>query len=196
VIVGLSGYARSGKDTAAAGMDMWGFKRVAFADKLREFLYVLNPIIQPRYKRAFPAKVPDARVQEVIDKHGWDGYKETPYGPEIRELLQRLGTDCGRQLLYDHVWIDAALGNVGIVAPDPHYKSTVVTDVRFPNEAMAIKTKGGIVIRITREGIGPANDHPSETALDDWPFDVVIDNNGTIDELVTRVVNAALFHVL
>jgi hypothetical protein len=193
VIIGLSGYARSGKDTAAAGMDMWGFKRVAFADKLRDFLYLLNPIIQPRYKRAFAMLVPDARVQTVIDKHGWGGYKETPYGPEIRELLQRLGTECGRTLISDTVWIDAALNNVEL---DDHYKSIVVTDVRFPNEAQAIKDRGGYIVRIERDGIKPANAHPSETALDDWVFDSIIDNNGTPEDLVTRLVNAALFHAL
>jgi hypothetical protein len=116
VIIGLSGYARTGKDTAAAGMDMWGFKRVAFADKLRDFLYLLNPVVKPRYDRAFAPLVNENwRVQNVIDKYGWDGYKATPYGPEIRELLQRLGTECGRQLLYDHVWIDAALATSALL---------------------------------------------------------------------------------
>jgi hypothetical protein len=72
VIIGLSGYARSGKDTAAAGMDMWGFKRVAFADKLRDFLYLLNPVVKPRYDRAFAPLVPENwRVQHVIDRYGW-----------------------------------------------------------------------------------------------------------------------------
>jgi hypothetical protein len=193
VIIGLSGYARSGKDTAAAGMDMWGFKRVAFADKLRDFLYLLNPVVKPRYDRAFAPLVPDWRVQQVIDRFGWHGYKETAYGPEIRELLQRLGTECGRELISDTVWIDAALNNVEL---DDHYKSVVVTDVRFPNEAQAIKDRGGYVFRIERKGVGPANDHPSEIALDNWIFDCIIDNDGTPEELVTRVINGALFHIL
>jgi hypothetical protein len=66
--------------------------------------------------------------------------------------------------------------------------------VRFPNEA-GNQDRGGLLSALPAR-VYPANDHPSETALDDWAFDVVIDNNGTIEELVTRVVNAALFHVL
>jgi hypothetical protein len=108
-------------------------------------------------------------------------------------LLQRLGTECGRELISDTVWIDAALNNVEL---DDHYKSIVVTDVRFPNEAQAIKDRGGYIFRIEREGVGPANDHPSEIALDNWIFDCIIDNDGTPEELVTRVINAALFHAL
>jgi hypothetical protein len=127
VIIGLSGYGRSGKDEAAKGLtEQHGFTRLAFADVLREFLYRLNPVVKPTYLRAFPPLVLDARVQAVIDRYGWDGYKETPYGPEIRELLQRLGTEGGRELISDTIWIDATLKD----APE----KVVITDVRFPNE--------------------------------------------------------------
>jgi hypothetical protein len=65
----------------------------------------------------------------------------------------------------------------------------IITDVRFPNEAQAIKDRGGIIIRIERPGgeshCGGA--HASETALDDYDFDIVINNDGTIDELIDKV---------
>jgi hypothetical protein len=65
----------------------------------------------------------------------------------------------------------------------------IITDVRFPNEAQAIKDRGGIVIRIERPGgeshCGGA--HASETALDTYNFDYVIDNEGDIDELIEKV---------
>lgn len=65
----------------------------------------------------------------------------------------------------------------------------ICTDMRFPNEMDAVKEREGITIRVNRsssiltEGIP----HPSETALDNAKFDYVIDNNGTIDELVEKV---------
>lgn len=174
MIIGLSGYARSGKDTAAAALVAIGFTRVAFADVLRQFLYKLNPIVEGYYSAELHRP---PRVADVIDKYGWDSYKQTSHGKEIRELLQRLGTECGRELIGDSVWIDAALG-------DSHLGyNVVVTDVRFENEAEAIRDRDGIVVRIERPGVGPANAHPSETALDDWPFDYIVGNTSTVDVL-------------
>lgn len=205
MIIGISGYARVGKDEAAKVLvDKYGFERIAFADKLRDFLYALNPLI----KADVPAQVVvrdgvnikrlmtdadtpstvniDVRLRDVIDKYGWDGYKETPYVGEIRPLLQRLGTEAGRQVLWDSIWIDAALHDL-----DPE-KNYVVTDVRFPNEAGAVKERGGKVWRITRAGVGPANNHASETSLDNYMFDLQIANNGTLEnyhELVKTAYN-------
>lgn len=169
MIVGLSGYARAGKNEAARGLEPV-FKTVAFADKLREFLYILNPQVG---SGSYHERV---RVQDVIEMHGWDGYKESPYGNEMRALMQRLGTECGRNLISDSIWIDATLDHVG-------NRNVAVADCRFPNEARAIKKRGGIVIRIEKPGVGPVNSHPSETALDNWDFDYTINNTGSVTDL-------------
>ena len=52
----------------------------------------------------------------------------------------------------------------------------IITDCRFPNEAEAIKDRGGIIIRVDRPGVEPVNAHPSETALDNLDFDYRIAN--------------------
>ena len=57
--------------------------------------------------------------------------------------------------------------------PNPNW---IITDTRFPNEAQAIKDRGGIIIRIDRPGVKPINNHPSEIGLDDWKFDYKIAN--------------------
>jgi hypothetical protein len=186
MIIGLSGYARAGKNEAAKGLEPLGYKSVAFADKLREFLYVLNPVVIPRVKVAFGPLVGPELTQDIIDKYGWDGYKETPWGDHLREYMQRLGTECGRGLLYDSVWVDATLNNVS--------GDVVVTDCRFPNEARAIKSRGGIVIRIEKTGLGPINDHPSETALDGFNWDYVVWNDHSIDELHWEVREIVTLH--
>lgn len=181
MIIGLSGYARSGKDEAAKVLvEEFGFKRVAFADKLREFLYVLNPDI--RSESGYDVW----DVQGVIDHYGWDGYKEGEYAQPIRQYLQRLGTEAGRQVLWDSIWIDAALHDVN------QFDNIVVTDCRFPNEAGAIRERGGMVWRINRDGVGPANDHPSETSLDNYPdFHQYLSNDGTLTEFHNNVARAA-----
>ncbi len=81
------------------------------------------------------------------------------------------------------------------------YPNWIITDTRFPNELQAVKDKGGISIRVNRHlkfpslFEEPADDehkpkpveHPSETALDNAEFDYIIDNSGTIEELIEKV---------
>jgi hypothetical protein len=175
-IIGLAGYARSGKDEAAKLLTSeYGFKHIAFADKLRDMLLAIDPIVAPSKEKYFTRDKTVINLSEVIDVYGWDGYKNTEYGTEIRRLLQRLGTEGGRKTLWDSIWIDAAFAGLTEDA------KVVVSDVRFPNEADAIKARGGHVWRVNRAGIGPANDHPSETSLDNYRFDRLLYNDGSLE---------------
>jgi len=180
-IIGLSGFARSGKDEAARVLvEEYGFVRVAFADKLREVLYALNPIVDMGFDDFL--ELQPVYVQEVIDAYGWDGYKETEYGTEIRRLLQRLGTEAGRQALWDTIWIDSAFAGL------PDDAKVVVTDARFYNEFDAVRDRGGVVWRIEREGVGPANGHASEMEAVDYPhFERTLRNDGTLEEYRTLI---------
>lgn len=197
-IIGMSGFARSGKDEAARILvDEFGFTRVAFADKLREFLYAMNPIVaaslvtpssdlwaDEELSKALVVNH-NIKVQDVIHAYGWDGYKESEFGSEIRRLLQRLGTEAGRQTLWDTIWIDAAFAGVDA-------NRVVVTDARFYNEFDAIRERGGVIWRVEREGVGPANNHASEMEAVDYPnFSLTIENNGTLEEYHERIRNFA-----
>lgn len=99
----------------------------------------------------------------------------------VREFLQKLGTEAMRVGLHQNVWVNALFSEF-----KPNISQWLVTDVRFPNEAEAVKKHHGIMLRINR-GEAPANAHVSETSLDDYAFDYVIDNNGTMEDLVTKV---------
>ena len=178
-IIALSGFARAGKDTVGNILvEEYGFKRVAFADKLREMLYQLNPVVGCEEIKSDMTWMEPLLLQQVVDEYGWDGYKETIWGPEIRRLLQRLGTEAGRQTLWDSIWIDAAL-----TGHDPDAR-LVVTDARFINEFDAVISRGGYVWRVDREGVGPANNHASETeAICYDKFSLHIQNNGTLEDL-------------
>lgn len=178
-IIALSGYARSGKDEVSNILvKEFGFKKVAFADKLREVLYALNPTLIGRFEISENAVIPQVTLQEVIDIYGWDGYKESMYGLEIRRLLQRLGTEAGRETLWDSIWIDAAL-----TGHDEDAK-IVISDARFINEFEAIISRGGYVWRVDRPGVGPANDHKSETeAVGYEKFSMQIYNDGDLEDL-------------
>ncbi len=178
-IIGLSGYAQAGKDTVASALvNEFGYERAAFADPLRQVLYALNPIVFCLFDENY-------RVQDLVDGMGWD--KAKTEHPEIRALLQRLGTEGGRNILGENVWVDAAMRKL-----DPE-KRYAFTDVRFPNEFHAVLEAGdgNEMWRIVRQDHGPVNDHPSETALDTdfriGNFDQVIDNNNGTDLEALRV---------
>lgn len=177
LMLGLSGYARAGKDALASILvEHHGFERIAFADALRDMLYALNPLADgaPHFQ------------QDVLgifnSEGGWDGAKKVAeqsyYG--VRSYLQRLGTEAGRHVLGDNVWVDAAMKKV---KPGGRY---VFTDCRFPSEAKAIASRGGKIVRVKRQDTGPVNDHPSEVALDDYLFDATVLNFGSLDALALR----------
>lgn len=199
-LIGLSGYAQTGKDTVARILiERHGFERRAFADVLRKALYELNPILG--HCECGPTCPDVTRYRELIDELGYEDARKTEHGAEIRALLQRLGTDVGRNLIDSDVWVDAAMRDLGSIeirggggrvirrAIDAR-DSYVFTDVRFPNEARAIVDAGGEVWRVSRPGYGPVNDHPSETALDDWPWGMVINNVGDVNDLADLVARA------
>lgn len=174
-VVGLSGYARAGKDTAAAWyVEKHGYVRMSFADPIRKALEIINPKVAVTGIGGMTIK--QALVLcERSNKSGWEFLKDN--GEDIRGMLQRLGTEVGREMFGTDFWVDYALDS----APDG--AKIVFADCRFPNEADAIRRLGGKVIRINRPGITAVNAHISETALDDYAFDVVMENSGDIEEL-------------
>lgn len=177
-LIGLSGYAQSGKDSVGKILvEHHGFTRAAFADRMREMAIAINPIVDWSNEGLGGRPV---RLDEIITAVGWERAKQNQ---EVRVLLQRIGTDAGRELLGSDVWVKATFNQM-----TPRKSSAwVITDVRFPNEAAAIFRRDGLVMRITRPGAVPANGHVSERALDNYPFDYTLDNEGTLDDLELAV---------
>jgi hypothetical protein len=171
--IGLAGWARSGKDTVADYLvDSHGYTKMSFAAPMKEAMYRLNPRITVN-------EVTNTALRVGIDVYGWDGIKER--SPDARGLLQRFGTEVGREMFGDDFWVNAAIKEI------PDGAKAVFSDVRYPNEAEAVKKLGGKVWRVLRPGVGPANDHASEHALNDYQFDEAIDNSSTIEGLESRV---------
>lgn len=111
----------------------------------------------------------------------------------VRQLLQELGTECGRDVLHPDVWVNSLFSNYKTTFTHDEiqkYNSVqnwIITDMRFTNELEAVKQKNGITIRINRYTGNTDHQHKSETALDNAEFDYVIDNKGDIQELILKV---------
>jgi len=171
MIIGLTGYAQSGKDTVAKVLvENYGFTRVAFADKIREYLYEMNPMFdsiagEPVF------------VRDRVDRDGWEKAKQSP---QIRRLLQNSGV-AARKVFGPQFWVHEAMKSM---LTDPRIDMNyVITDVRFLNEADMIRANNGQIWRIKRMGIEAVNGHISEHELDDYKVDQIFTNNGTLEDL-------------
>jgi hypothetical protein len=103
----------------------------------------------------------------------------------VRRILQWWGTEYRRAQDYDY-WTKA--WERKLLEYDLTATHVLVDDVRFINELMMIKKHGGTFIKIERPGFNGANNHSSENSLDgydDW--DLVIRNDGTLDDFLRRV---------
>lgn len=148
-LIGLAGYARVGKDTVGAILtEEFGYERRAFADKLRELAWRVDPALG-----------------QLVQEHGYEGVKTMPVsGPWMRELLVALGAGA-REVLGGEVWLDACLpAKHGVVRRNwLAQNKIVVTDVRYPNEAQRVIDLGGQVWYIIRPEVGPANDEEARS---------------------------------
>ena len=73
--------------------------------------------------------------------------------------------------------------------PDTELKY-VITDVRFTNEADMIRANKGKIWRVVRPGVGPVNNHISESELDSIKFDRLITNDSGFEDLMIEVHSA------
>lgn len=168
--IGLVGYAGSGKDTVANILCReYDYTRVAFADPLRKMLKALNPHV-PYYDTIGYGPY-HAYVERV-------GYERAKKNPHVRGLLQRLGTEAGRNILGEDVWVDHAMKVAdGIDGP------VVFTDCRFENEVARIQKRGGRIVVVSRPGVEAPNAHSSETLPERVIADYHIRNDGNLNDL-------------
>lgn len=129
MLIGLCGAAGSGKDTVAGHLAInHKFKVLAFASPLYEAVAVITGLTVNELRDR-------SRKEEKIE---W-------LGKSPRELLQLLGTEFGRNMIRDDIWVKRAM-----LAVDAAPGDCVITDVRFDNEAQAIREAGGVVIEVVR----------------------------------------------
>ena len=211
MIIGICGFIGSGKDTIADYLvNLHHFRRESFANSLKDAVAHVfgwdRTLLEGRTKHS----------REWREKR--DDWWSERLGMEItpRFILQQWGTEVCRRAFHDDIWI-ASLENKLRNSRD----DVVITDCRFPNEIKAIKAAGGQVIRVVR---GPEPDwydaavsvnrgpdgnstwslskkklsklgiHASETSWVGYDFDVVIDNNSTLDNLYQQVKRLAQDH--
>lgn len=176
-LIGLGGYAYAGKDAFADVLEQdLGWYKTYMSKALRQSLEVLDPIVDTFLGRP-------VRFSEAINAHG---YEEAKKNPEVRALLQRMGTEVGRKLWNDNFWVDLCFGDVADKLMMKN-RNVVVTGIRYPNELHRIQNLSGVSIWITRPGYLAVNEHSSDNTLCPDDFDHTFSNHGTLEDLKVTV---------
>lgn len=171
-LIGINGYSNSGKDELARSIQKIdpSYENKKFAGKLKQVASILlGEPVESFEDRWFK--------ESVLDYSWWKVNKDGESPMYVREFLQILGTEGLRNNLHQNVWVNALFADYRPAKLSEYNPSNwVISDVRFINEAQAIKDRGGYVIRIDRPGVKPVNNHSSETGLDNWDFDFKVAN--------------------
>lgn len=154
-LIAFCGDRGAGKDTACDALRLAGFEKLAFADPLREVTSIALGI----------------SLKEMTDRV----LKETPLDRwpfmSPRDALKIVGTE-GFRDNFPGVWINALKRRIS------DFRSVVVSDCRFADEAQAIKDMGGILVRIINPSITPSGDqHRSELEWQSFDYDSAILND-------------------
>ena len=111
----------------------------------------------------------------------------------VRELLQKLGTEAIRDGLHPNAWVNALMCEYKRPKMSEYNPSNwIITDVRFPNELEAVEDVKGLTLKVVRpveKSKTPVRLHPSETSLDKAEFDYEIINDGSMAELVDKIID-------
>lgn len=183
-IIAFTGYKQSGKDTAANYLVReHSYKKIAFADPIREICEKLNPIVGDMVldyhlgSYGVQANIYQVRYNVAVDYFGYDKAKNRY--PEMRRILQKIGTEVGREMFDENIWVDWALSRM------KRGDNIAVSDLRFKNEEEAIRSMGGWIIRLVREDLD--SDHPSETEIQNIDADWTIINEYAKSTLYSKI---------
>lgn len=165
-LIAFGGWPGAGKDTACdlVAQQLGWPKRAWAADVYRAAL-ALNPYIQTAGQRL---QVLDELVGLEVAKREW---------PEVREFLQRVGFDAGRDIHGEDCWVR----RTDLTGP------ACLTGTRARNEVDAVWAKQGHFVWVERPGIEPPNGHRAENTIGPELADYVLRNDGTIEDLALEV---------
>lgn len=182
-IIQLSGRKRSGKDWTAAAIKHeleshdYSVEVMSFAEPLKDIASII--LDMPLSDLEF-AKNTDAYLLESTNS-------KPEYLTSFRSLLQKLGTEAMKKYFGKSVWYDLLINRIEQSSAD----YILVPDYRFPEETIP----RALTVRIYSTSVDLEDNHISETALDDYVFDHVLDNSNkqlTESDIVRFVSNHIL----
>lgn len=164
-IIALAGPAQSGKSTIASYLKTHNFIEDSFAAPIRHCVANILGITLEQL--------------EICKEQHLPPFDFTP-----RRMMQTLGTEWGRQMMQDNLWVVSLQER--IEQRDPN-QSLVISDLRFENEAIALRDLGAEIWHIERPRTGIASIHISEAGIMHQLHDYVLTNDGTLLNLFVQI---------
>jgi hypothetical protein len=170
-LIGLTGKANAGKDRFGEYLNRsLGYEIYSFAGPLKDACCQLFGWSRFQIDH-------DREFKEAIDPR---------WGFSPRHAMQKMGTEYGREMLRDDLWLVMATNRLAELE-----KGMLVLDVRFENEAAWIRDNGGLLIHIERPGNTKVLSHVSENGVEFQDGDEVVVNSGSLDALLVKAQNLA-----
>lgn len=104
------------------------------------------------------------------------------WGLTVREILQLEGTEATRYVYGNNFWVKHVEQKLSEMKKSGIGK-VVISDVRFDNEADAVRLAGGKVIKLIRPAAALVPNHASEAGVTHYLVDTIINNDGSIQLL-------------
>lgn len=182
MIYALTGRKGVGKSVAATYLkEKTGAKQINFKDAMIKEMQENFPDLLHELEEIYF----DGERIKCVD----DLFKVKP--PAMRRLMQNYGTNVRRkqdEYYWVRHWLMATLDLGGSRAHQATLTNVVVDDVRFHNEAQAVRDQGGIIIRLERPDIQATDTHISETEMDAIAPDYTITvGKGEFEKLYTEL---------
>lgn len=170
-LIGITGKAGTGKDTLAKIIvEEYGFAQYALAHPMKAAMCAAFDLPMHVFE--------DRELKEQTI--AW-------IGKSPRQLMQLFGTEFGRRLVRDEIWLMVAERRREWLASTDTCSGMVVSDIRFPDEAAWIRACGGLLIHLDRPGVEAVSAHSSENGVSMEDGDALIQNNGSIDDLSDKL---------
>lgn len=223
-LIGLGGKLRAGKDAIGDYLEQnKNFVKLGMSDALNSALQQIGPegpwvrldfsiiIEKPWEVGTWKGRFMKGDYVRYAQLVAMVGYVEAKRHKDVREYLQGLGTEVGREMIDENVWVRIAEKKIR-----DHWtagQDVVITAIRFPNELEMIKRLGGLSVWVDRpdaerlsedsesvervqsadkglqavtEAYRAVQQHASENSVSAEDFLILVKNDGTLDDLYAK----------
>lgn len=171
-VILISGYKRAGKDTTAQMLkeifeeNQLKVEILSFADTLKNIACIIFDISREQLDEFKNNETSIGTYEKYNDHLGYEFEELTNF----RKVLTKIGNEALKPILGEDIWVKDIQKKIAASDAD----IIIIPDFRFKIEHI----NKAITVRVVNDDIVNKETHPSETEIEDFSFDVYIDNTG------------------
>ena len=139
-VIGVSGFAGSGKDSFAnIFVEKYGYTKISMADSIKDMLSVVFGWDREMLQGA----TPESRLWRETPDEFWSSVLEYPFTP--RKAMTTIGTNLFRVHFHKDIWVQSVKKKILDVGTN-----VIIPDLRFGNEIEMMRDIGACLFEIER----------------------------------------------